>query len=49
MMLLSRTTILIALGFATPALAQTADAVFLNGKIFTARYGALVRPRRLLR
>jgi predicted amidohydrolase YtcJ len=40
MMLLDRATILIALCFATPALAQTADLVVVNGKVFTAREGA---------
>ncbi len=39
MMLLKRTTILIALCFVTPALAQTADLVVVNAKVFTAREG----------
>jgi predicted amidohydrolase YtcJ len=38
-MLLKRTTILIALCFVTPALAQTADLVVVNAKVFTAREG----------
>ena len=40
MMLLKRTTVLIALCFATPAFAQTADLVVVNAKVFTAREGA---------
>jgi predicted amidohydrolase YtcJ len=40
MMLLKRTTLLIALSFVTPAFAQTADLVVVNAKVFTAREGA---------
>jgi predicted amidohydrolase YtcJ len=40
MMSLKRTTILAALCFAAPALAQTADLVVVNAKVFTAREGA---------
>jgi predicted amidohydrolase YtcJ len=40
MMLFQRTTALIALVFATPAFAQTADLVVVNAKVFTAREGA---------
>ena len=39
-MLRHQTAALIALLFATPALAQTADLVVVNGKVFTAREGA---------
>jgi predicted amidohydrolase YtcJ len=40
MMLRQQTIALIALLFATPAFAQTADLVVVNGKVFTAREGA---------
>ena len=38
-MWLERTALLIALCFVTPAFAQTADLVVVNGKVFTAREG----------
>jgi predicted amidohydrolase YtcJ len=40
MMLLKQSTTLMALFFATPVLAQTADLVVVDAKVFTAREGA---------